>query len=101
MADAKAAAAAAAKAYTDVGCDTDAAKDGCAELKQAKDAADMAVAVAGGDTFGPGNGGLENATEPAAPERKRRRHENDENECKKAYSGTSFDFEVRRAASAA
>jgi len=31
-------------AYTAAGCDTDAAKDGCAELKTAKDAADAKVA---------------------------------------------------------
>jgi len=41
---ADAAADAAAKAYTAAGCDTDAAKDGCAELKTAKDAADAKVA---------------------------------------------------------
>ena len=41
---AKAAADAAAKAYTAAGCDTDAAKDGCAELKKAKAAADAKVA---------------------------------------------------------
>ena len=46
VAKAAAAAAAAAKAYTAAGCNTDVAKDGCAELQKAKVAADAKVDLA-------------------------------------------------------
>ena len=52
-----------AAAYTAAGCDTDGAKDGCAELKTAKDAADAKVAdLAKGTTAATTKPGVTTAT---------------------------------------